>query len=48
MFDWEENQETALEYVGLKKQQGRFNTSFDADLSRAATFDIILCREIVL
>lgn len=47
VFDWEDIQSTALEYVDLKKKQGRFEVGWEGDSSRVATFDMMLDREIV-
>lgn len=47
-FDWDSIQKTALEYVSKKKQQGRFESSWEGDSSKVATFDMILGREVSL
>jgi hypothetical protein len=46
LFDWDNIQNTSLEYVQKKKQQGRFSTRWEGDSSRVATFDMMLNREI--
>ncbi|KAG9234573.1 hypothetical protein BJ875DRAFT_376139, partial [Amylocarpus encephaloides] len=44
-FDWDNIRGTALEHVE-KKQEGRFNTGWEGDSSRVATFDMMLSREV--
>lgn len=44
--DWESIQRTALEYVHKKKQQGRFEASWEGNCSGVATFDLISGVEI--
>lgn len=44
--DWESVERTALDYVNEKKQQGRFESSWEGDTSRIATFDRALGQEV--
>lgn len=44
--DWESVKSTALTYVNEKKQQGRFESGWEGDTSRVATFDRTLGREV--
>lgn len=43
---WESVERTALDYVTEKKQQGRFESGWEGDTSRVATFDRTLGREV--
>ncbi|KFY03544.1 hypothetical protein O988_01412 [Pseudogymnoascus sp. VKM F-3808] len=44
--DWESVEKTALGYVNDKKRQGRFESGWEGDASRVATFDKTLGREV--
>jgi hypothetical protein len=46
MGDWDSIQRTALDYVQKKKQQGRFEASWEGNSSGVATFDMISGVEI--
>lgn len=44
--DWGSVERTALDYVTEKKRQGRFESGWEGDTSRVATFDRTLGREV--
>jgi hypothetical protein len=46
ILDWGGIQKTALTFVGMKKQQGRFETGWKGDSSRIPTFNMISGKEI--
>jgi hypothetical protein len=47
MFDWDSIEKTALEFVQMKKLQGRYETDWKGDSLEVATFDMIVGRETV-
>ncbi|KAI9831404.1 MAG: hypothetical protein M1826_003577 [Phylliscum demangeonii] len=46
-LDWELVKKAASDYVGRKKQEGRYDVEWKGDRSQVATYDLMLDKEIV-